>query len=324
MSLELEVLKILIDRHDYVSGSEIARNLGVSRSTIHKLIDSLRSKGFIIEAHPKYGYRLVDIDDLSKVSDYVKDLSTNLKFTTYFIEQCTSTQDVAESLASQGAPEGLVVISNTMIMGRGRLGRRWYASQGGLWFTIILRPTKVRSLHLLNLVAGIAIVKALKNILNMDTYLKWPNDVLYNDKKLCGILVEVRAEADVIRYVLLGIGINVNNDLPEHLKATAVTLKELLGHPVPRIPLLRAVLKNLDMGYELLVIGEGVKVVKLWKNYSGTLGKYVKVITSEGAIEGYAVDVDVDGALIVEVGGGRREVVYSGDVIHLKRRDLSA
>ncbi|MCD6278190.1 MAG: biotin--[acetyl-CoA-carboxylase] ligase [Desulfurococcales archaeon] len=324
MEIITKVLRELLKANDYVTGSELAARLGTSKPTLHRAIDYLRKVGYVIESHPRRGYRILLTDDLAEAGAHLKDLGTRVKFSVHYISSCTSTQDIAEALAREGASEGTVVIAESMTSGRGRLGRKWVAGKGGLWMTVLLRPPTIVNLQLLSLCAGVAVAKAVADLYGIKAELKWPNDVIIGSRKLCGILSEGRAEADRVHYVLIGIGINVNNDLPEHLKATAVTLKELVGHPVPRTPLLRAVLKNLDIGYELLVSGEGVKVVKLWKNYSGTLGNYVKVITSEKVIEGYAADVDADGALIVEVGGGRREVIYSGDVVHLRRRDLSA
>jgi len=320
LEIAAKVLKELLKVNDYVSGSELAARLGTSKPSLHRAIEYLRRIGYVIESHPRRGYRLILTDDLAEAGAYLKDLSTRVRFSVHYIKSCTSTQDVAEALAREGASEGTVVIAESMTFGRGRLGRKWLAGEGGLWLTVLLRPPALVNLQLLSLCAGVAVAKAVADLYGIRAELKWPNDVIVDDRKLCGILAEGRAEADRVHYVLVGIGINVNNDLPEYLKATAVALKELIGHPVPRIPLLRAVLKNFDLGYELLIGGESAKVVGLWKKYSSTLGKYVRVVTPEGIIEGYAADVAADGALMVDVGRGRREVIYSGDVVHLRTK----
>ena len=318
MEVSAKVLKVLLKRGGYVSGSELAAELGISKPTIHRAIEYLRGLGYVIESHPKKGYRLVLTDDLAEAGAYLRDLGTRLRYSIHYIKSCTSTQDVAEALAREGAAEGTVVIAESMTSGRGRLGKKWVAGEGGLWITVLLRPPALMNLQLLSLCAGIAVARAVNDLYAVSARLKWPNDVIVNGRKLCGILIEGRAEADRVHYILVGLGINVNNELPEDLRATAVALKDLVGHPVPRIPLLKAVLKNFDLSYSLLLKGEHVKVVELWKKFSSTLGKYVKVVTPSKVVEGYAVDVASDGALVVESSEGKREVIYSGDVIHLR------
>ncbi|PUA33619.1 MAG: biotin--[acetyl-CoA-carboxylase] ligase [Zestosphaera tikiterensis] len=314
-----EVLKYLeVRKGSYVSGSELAEVLGVSRSTVNKYVLRLKDLGYVIESHPKFGYRLVNADDLSLANAYLRDLRTDISFKVVYVRRCDSTQDVAEQLASQGVEEGLVVVAEELTSGRGRLGRRWVANEGGLYFTVVLRPRYVRGLQLLSFAAGVAVAEALKGLHNVDVKLKWPNDVLLNEKKVAGILIEAKAEADKVRYVLLGVGVNVNNELPEDLRETAITLKEFLGKSVDRVPILRGFLKNLDTLYKHLRAGEYDKVIKSWKGLSTTLGRYVKAVTVDGKeILGRAVDVDLNGSLIIESSVGRVKL-EAGDVYHLR------
>jgi BirA family biotin operon repressor/biotin-[acetyl-CoA-carboxylase] ligase len=154
-------------------------------------------------------------------------------------------------------------------------------------------------------------------LFSVEARVKWPNDVLIGEKKVCGVLVEARAEADKIHHLLLGVGVNINNELPEELRETATSLRDVLGFNAPRAPLLREILLNIDSYYHTIISGEVAKVVKEWKEWSSTLGKSVRILTLDKTIEGIAIDVDNDGALLLDTGKGI-ERVAAGDVIHLR------
>ncbi|MCS7108889.1 MAG: biotin--[acetyl-CoA-carboxylase] ligase [Sulfolobales archaeon] len=239
-----------------------------------------------------------------------------MKVRIYRFKECVSTQDIAKKLADDGAAEGTVVIADKMASGRGRLNRVWVADEGGLWFTIILRPKSLSNVQLVTLMAGVSVVEGIKKLYDVPLELKWPNDVLLNGRKLCGVLTEARISNNVIDYLLLGIGVNVNNELRGDLKHTAISLKSYLGHEVPINDLFIEILKCLEVLYESLQSGSLSYIVNLWKKYSTTLGRCVRVFTADGVVEGLAYDVGLDGSLVINVGRGV-EKVYSGDVIHL-------
>jgi len=313
-----EVLRKLLEVDGFVSGNELGKELGVSRTTIHRCVEYLRSIGYVVESHPRYGYRLVKEDDLRYAQTYLRDLGTRIDYIVHYVETCGSTQDVAEELAKQGVPEGTVVIAEEMSAGRGRLGRKWFASRGGLWLTIVLRPSYRTNLPLLSLVAGISVVESIENLLGIDAELKWPNDVLIDGKKVCGILVEARMELDRVHYVLLGIGINVNNELPPELESFATSLRRVVGTYVPRIPLLRALLKNFDRYYASFVTNDLETIVRRYRELCSTIGRMVEVRTVDGTVlRGLALDIDRDGALLLSV-EGRVVRVEAGDVYHLR------
>jgi len=285
---------------------------------IHKVIENLRRKGYVIVSHSKKGYKLLLLDDLSLAGSYIRDLGTRIDFYVHYVPQCSSTQDIAKSLAESGVPEGLVVIAEEMYSGRGRLGRKWYAPKGGLWISILLRPKRIESLQLMSLATGVAVVKAIERLLNVELRLKWPNDVIYMDRKLAGILVEAGVEVDIVHYVIVGIGVNVNNELPSELKDYAVNLKSILGFEIPRISILRSLLRELDDVYYLLTTSNTYTILREWIRYSDTIGRRVKVQFMDFAVEGKAVDIARDGSLIVIDDTGKRYIIRAGDVIHLK------
>jgi len=185
-----------------------------------------------------------------------------------------------------------------------------------LYATLVLRPPPW-VLRALSLAASVAVARILE-LLGLDARVKWPNDVQVAGRKVCGILVEAAAEPGEAACALVGIGLNVNNELPRELAGTAATLRELLGRPVPRLPLFLKLLEELDDVYARVREGRWGEVLSEWKSRSSTLGRFVRVETPEGAFTGLAVNVSEDGALLVRLEDGKIREFYSGDVIHLR------
>jgi BirA family biotin operon repressor/biotin-[acetyl-CoA-carboxylase] ligase len=230
-----------------------------------------------------------------------------------------STNDLAKRLASEGAPEWTVIRSDMQKKGRGRMGRRWISPRGGLWFSVILRP-KIRASELpkLAIISGVSVAKILEKH-GLSPRIKWPNDILINGKKVCGILVESEAEDSRIKYVVVGIGINVNVDLhslPEEIRQNATTLKLELGRKVELSGLLMEVLEQLKMDYSTFEKKGFARARREWKRRSDTLGRRVKIIMPTESFEGYALDIDGEGALLVKVGENTQRVI-TGDCVHL-------
>jgi BirA family biotin operon repressor/biotin-[acetyl-CoA-carboxylase] ligase len=316
--LEARVLELLLRSGTYVSGEEAARALGTSRATVSRLVRSLMRRGFPIEVHPGLGYRALNPDDLSLAPQVVQYLDTGVRFAVHYVESCGSTQDLADALAREGSPEGTVVLAEAMERGRGRMGRRWVAGRGGLWVTVVLRPRLTGVTHLLSLATGVAVARAIREVAGVGAGVKWPNDVLIEGRKVAGVLIEGRAEADRLQYVLVGVGVNVNNELPEELSTTATTLARVVGRPVPRLPLLASLLRNLDHLYGALSRGGVGYVLDEWRRVSTTLGTVVRAVTIDGEVVGVAEDVAEDGALLVRTFSGTVRRVYAGDVVHLR------
>lgn len=314
--LRTQLLRVLLESRGFVSGPSIARALGVSRATVSRIVSELINEGYVIEKHPRMGYRVVIDSDLRYLSVFGT-TSSGLGGKVHYMEFCASTQDVADMLAREGAPEGTLVVCEVMSRGRGRLGREWVAGRGGLWFTLVLRPKHVGGLQLVSLAASVCVAEAIHHVYGVRAGVKWPNDVLVDERKVAGILVEGRAEAYGIGYLLVGIGVNVNNELPGYLRGYAVALRELTGNPLPRTPLLKSVLECFGKLYNRLVFGDTEYVIGRWRDLSLTLGKRVKVYLLDGVIEGVAKDVDQEGALYVETPNGLVRIL-AGDVVHAR------
>jgi BirA family biotin operon repressor/biotin-[acetyl-CoA-carboxylase] ligase len=237
----------------------------------------------------------------------------------FFTHLVRSTNDWAKKLAELGANEGTVTIAETQTSGRGRIGRTWISPIGGLYFSVILRP-KLKPAETIKLVfvASLAIVDALKQLHGLKAKTKWPNDVLIDGRKVCGILSEMKTNGEQVKYAVLGIGINANFDvekvLPEQLRENATSLAKELGTKVDLNELLKATLEKLESVYDLFLEKGFAPVLSKWKQSASFLGKQVEVRNEDEKLRGSAVDVDESGSLILRLNDGVMKHVFIGDV----------
>lgn len=244
----------------------------------------------------------------------------------HHIAEVTSTDDAAKELAAKGAEEGTVVISEKQTLGRGRLGRRWISPEGGIWFSIVLRP-KVDPKDVLKLtfVAAVAVARVLREKYNLKAEIKWPNDVLIGKKKICGILTETSTKGDVVQFAVVGIGINANvspDAFPESLRNSLTSIKAELGEEIEREDFLRVLLEEIEREYKLFVRKRFDLIVEEWRSLAGFLGQYVEVVSFDERIRGWAVDIDQSGALMIKLKDGTVKKVMLGDVIVQKQPSL--
>jgi BirA family biotin operon repressor/biotin-[acetyl-CoA-carboxylase] ligase len=238
--------------------------------------------------------------------------------TIHYFEEVISTNEVARRLADRGAEEGTLVLAESQTAGRGRLGRQWFSPAGkGIWVSIVLRPAiQPPKAPNLTMVAAVAAAKAIAEVSSLKAGIKWPNDVLINGKKVCGILTELKAETERIHYVVVGIGLNVNlssEDFLPELHATATSLALEAGHPVSRVLLTQRLLFHLETAY-FSYLSHGFNAIKdAWKKMNVTLGRAVLVTAPEGQYAGMALDIDDNGALLVAGEAGIKSF-YAGDV----------
>jgi len=302
------ILSSLYQEKNFVSGETLSKRLGISRVGIWKHIQVLRKEGYVIEASNK-GYRLMSAPDLLLPEELV-----GLDKKVYYFKEVSSTMDVARKLAQKG--EEAIVIAETQTKGKGRRGRSWYSNRGGIYFSWILRPTISPShAHLVNLLAGLSVAITIRKLFNIDTTLKWPNDVLINEKKVCGILAEMEAEADIVKFIILGIGINVNNDISGYIKS-ATSLKEQFGKNISKKKLFLQLMREIEKMQPYLANPQ--PIINKWKRFSSTLGRYVRIIMQDKILEGQAIDVDNDGALILKTKDETLKRIVAGDCIHLR------
>ena len=230
-----------------------------------------------------------------------------------------STNTVAYNLAKSGAKEGTVVIAEKQTKGRGRLSRAWFSpKEKGIYLSIILRPKMTPfKAPVITLMAAVSLAQAIRENANVQAFIKWPNDILINDKKAAGILTEMEAEADSVKFLILGIGINVAAK-PSELPKGATSIMCEAGDPVARPGLIKALFERLEQNY-LLIQKEGFLTIRTeWKNLSVTLGRRVKATCMHKETEGEAVDIDSDGGLKIRLDNGFYEKVMAGDLALLR------
>ena len=305
---------------NFISGQGISDNLGVSRTAIWKYINVLKEEGYQIESISKKGYKLISSPDLLSFEEVNENLNTKYigKNLMYF-QTIDSTNNKAKELALSGSPSGTVVISEEQTLGRGRLGRSWVSPKyKGIWLSIILKPdTAPMNVPKITQVGAAAVIKAL-NELDIKAYVKWSNDIVLNNKKICGILTEMSGELNKVNYVVMGIGINVNidgEDFPDELKDTATSISSEVGRYIKRKELVSSLLNNFEILYDEFEREESVKTsVNICKENSILIGKEVKIINRGKESICKAVDLNDEGELLVQYADGRLEKVISGEV----------
>lgn len=305
-----QILEALRECGGYLSGEMLSRRLGVSRVSVWKHIRSLRKDGYVIQASPR-GYRLISSPDLLFPYEF-PDLEQRI----HHFRELGSTMDVARELARKGARAGTIVIAESQAGGRGRLSRQWLSPQGGIYFTLILRP-RIGPAYAprINLMAAIAVATTVWKLFGLKAELKWPNDVLISGKKVCGILAEIDAEVDIVNFVNVGIGINANNSVARFQK-TATSLKEVLGREISRKKFLGALIAEMERRRPSVMKAD---LLKEWKALSTTLNKEVRVVSLGEELTGRAVDIDSTGALILKARDGSLRTVLTGDCVHLTK-----
>jgi BirA family biotin operon repressor/biotin-[acetyl-CoA-carboxylase] ligase len=323
---------------EWVSGEAISVQLGISRAAVWKQIEALRAGGYQLEAAPRRGYRLVARPDRLTVAEITAGLTTK-RFgrPVEAHESIGSTSERAKELARAGGPEGLLVTAELQTAGKGRLGRPWQTPAGrGLALSLLLRPPiPPTAAPRLTLVAAVAVAEAVRAVTGLPVGIKWPNDLQIAGKKLCGILTEMEAEMEQVRFIVVGIGLNVNQtaaEFPPELRETATSLRlagaagagadaptgevPTEGPLLPRLPLLQAILARLEARYDQFLAGGWTELLADWRELSVTLGRPVRVLPASGdpVWEGTAVDVDGEGALLVRRPDGVVERVIAGEV----------
>lgn len=310
----------------FLSGEEISKRLSISRTAVWKQINKLRNAGYEFEALPRLGYRLTEKPDpldpaVISAAEAGSPRADNRTFGKQIemLSSTASTQEDARRLAEEGAPEGTLVVAEEQTGGRGRMGKKFFSPFGkGIWMSIILRPTQ--PLHLtqqLTLLAGVAVRRAILKTTGVDAGIKWPNDLLIDGRKVCGILLESATEDDVVRYCIAGIGISVNlkeEDYPDELKSIATSLRMVSGRNVNRNELIISILNEMESLYRLYNEQGFEPIASLWEASSVTMNREVSVHSQRGILTGTAVGLHPSGALLVRNDDGELVPVFSGDI----------
>ena len=312
-----KILKELIENHDhYISGSELAGRLGISRVAVWKHIEALKEEGYGITGVSGKGYRFSDIGvimpEMVKASLAGQVIGREI---IYYPRLDSSNEALKRNLQNQAIEEGTVYVAGKQEQGKGRRGRRWESPTGGLWFSFLLCPNLAMSqTALLSLTFAVALARSLENL--GPVYIKWPNDIYYRDKKIAGILLEMSGEIDLADYLIVGIGLNLNTqkrDFPGAVALDATSLLEEGGEVIAANDMLIAVLKKLNQYYcEFLHSGfAGIRLE--FKSLCMHLGKEIEVIQGARKIRGLNSDIGEMGNLIIESPDGQLSI-STGDV----------
>jgi BirA family transcriptional regulator, biotin operon repressor / biotin---[acetyl-CoA-carboxylase] ligase len=312
------IVELLFEaRGEPVSGSKLGRRLGISRTAVWKNIHILRSEGYEITVVKGQGYRLETVTKSPVSREILRGLKTKwLGRDISYFKEVDSTNIVAKELARKGGAHGSIVVAEVQTHGRGRLGRSWESPPGGVYLSIILRPDMhPAQVALLTLLAGVAVIRGIKQISGVDTGLKWPNDIMVSDCKLGGVLCEMEGESEHVDFVVIGIGIDVNFTASVDIPTTS--LRAETGGDVDITKVIQEILEEFELLYSKFQI-EPTGFLPEYKRYCLTLGRMVSAQGLRRSVTGRAVDISPGGGLLVELEGRRVEEVVSGEIIHLR------
>ena len=313
-----KILEELKKTESYISGEELGEKLGVSRAAIWKGIQKLKEQGYEIEAVSNKGYHIVRNQDLYNGIE-IEEVCNTTKIAkeVYFYEQTDSTNNCIRKLAKEGKKEGVVAVAEIQTAGKGRRGKGWQSPKGtGIWMSMLLTPNITPpEAPVLTLLAGLAVCRAVRQQTGLTAMIKWPNDILISNKKICGILTELYAEMDSVHFVITGIGINVNTEVfPEELQKTATSLKIEKGETISRKNIIMAVIEEFEKIY--LQYEKECSFLPFreeYKKYCINVGKELQVLSKQPFIA-KGIDITEQGELLVQKQTGEKVVVFSGEV----------
>ena len=319
-----EILRLLRSADGYISGQELCNRFGVSRTAVWKAINQLKEAGYEIEAQQNKGYRLMTAPDLMTEAEIKSLMHTEwvAKEVLYF-DTIDSTNTKAQELAEKGYPSGTLVVADKQESGKGRRGRSWVSPSGtGIFMTLMIKPDiNPNNASMLTLVAALAVAKAITSVTGEEAMIKWPNDIVVNGKKVCGILTEMNAQFDYINHIVVGIGINVHNEsFPEEISQMASSLmieaggKRLLLHNKNRAQIIAETMSYFEQYYDTFLKTQDLSaLVREYDELLVNRNKSVRVLDPKEPFDGKAMGITPKGELIVDTWESRK-LVSSGEV----------
>ena len=323
---DFSFLKILsfLKAHEleFLSGQDMSDILKISRVAIWKDIKKIRSLGYKIESKQNLGYRLLDSSELLLPWEVTHNLNTEfLGKRVYYFDTIDTTQNFAIKIASNSDENGTIIISKKQTGGRGRMKRKWKSPVGGIWMSIIIHPKfDISYITLVPIATSLALCIAIEKILKIKPELKWPNDVTLKGKKVAGILVDTSIISNEIENMVLGIGINFKikpNEIANTMKKTPnfYGVATLTKKNEKALPLIQQFLYELENILQLISSSYIKKITSEWTKRSSTIGRNVSIVTNDGKLNGKAIKIDSDGALIIYKGKNTKRILV-GDLIH--------
>ncbi len=314
-----EILRLLRSADGYISGQELCNRFGVSRTAVWKAINQLKEAGYEIEAQQNKGYRLMAAPDLMTEAEIKSLMHTEwvAKEVLYF-DTIDSTNTKAQELAEKGYPSGTLVVADKQESGKGRRGRSWVSPSGtGIFMTLMIKPDiNPNNASMLTLVAALAVAKAITSVTGEEAMIKWPNDIVINGKKVCGILTEMNAQFDYINHIVVGIGINVHNEsFPEEISQMASSLMiEAGGKRFHRAQIIAETMSYFEQYYDTFLKTQDLSaLVREYDELLVNRNKSVRVLDPKEPFDGKAMGITPKGELIVDTWESRK-LVSSGEV----------
>ena len=314
-----EILRLLRSADSYISGQELCNRFGVSRTAVWKAINQLKEAGYEIEAQQNKGYRLMAAPDLMTEAEIKSLMHTDwvAKEVLYF-DTIDSTNTKAQELAEKGYPSGTLVVADKQESGKGRRGRSWVSPSGtGIFMTLMIKPDiNPNNASMLTLVAALAVAKAITSVTGEEALIKWPNDIVINGKKVCGILTEMNAQFDYINHIVVGIGINVHNEsFPEEISQMASSLMiEAGGKRFHRAQIIAETMSYFEQYYDTFLKTQDLSaLVREYDELLVNRNKSVRVLDPKEPFDGKAMGITPKGELIVDTWESRK-LVSSGEV----------
>ena len=314
-----EILRLLRSADGYISGQELCNRFGVSRTAVWKTINQLKEAGYEIEAQQNKGYRLMAAPDLMTEAEIKSLMHTEwvAKEVLYF-DTIDSTNTKAQELAEKGYPSGTLVVADKQESGKGRRGRSWVSPSGtGIFMTLMIKPDiNPNNASMLTLVAALAVAKAITSVTGEEALIKWPNDIVINGKKVCGILTEMNAQFDYINHIVVGIGINVHNEsFPEEISQMASSLMiEAGGKRFHRAQIIAETMSYFEQYYDTFLKTQDLSaLVREYDELLVNRNKSVRVLDPKEPFDGKAMGITPKGELIVDTWESRK-LVSSGEV----------
>lgn len=317
--MKAEILALLRENDKFISGQELCNRFGVSRTAVWKVINQLKKEGYRIEAVQNKGYHMVSSPDLLSKYELESRLTTAWLGKEILYKEITdSTNADVRRMAEDGADNGLLVVADAQTAGKGRRGRAWKSEKGtNLYFSMLLKPDFTPDkASMITLIAAFSVAKVIAKDTGLDAKIKWPNDIVVGKKKICGILTEMSIERDYIHHIVVGIGINVNEEsFPDEIAQMATSLKKESGNLILRANLLCDILSQFEKDYEVFLEAEDLKpFVEEYNKMLVNKGSLVKVLDPKGEFTGIAGGINEEGMLIVFKENGQIEKVYAGEV----------
>ena len=316
--MKSEILAVLRNTEDYVSGQELCERFGVSRTAVWKAINQLKESGYQIEAVQNKGYRLVASPDIMSVSELESIRRTKwVGNKIYYFDSIDSTNNYAKKIAEEGEPEGTLIVADEQTKGRGRRGRVWTSPKGSdIYMTLILKPEiEPNNASVLTLVVAMAVAKGIRDCTGLEAQIKWPNDIVIHGKKVCGILTEMSTQIEYINYIVTGIGINVHcAHFPKEVEDIATSIYLESGKRQNRAQLIEAVWEAFEEYYEIYLQTQDMRgLVNEYNSHLANMHKQVRVLDPIDPYEGKAMGITEKGELIVDTWESRK-LVSSGEV----------